>query len=89
MTTYTHRNGETEPPTIVGAYGFRGLYMDIRPDAYGTHEVAGIITLYHPDRETWPEFIAYDCETGEGAYHNAKDFDGKWWGPITGPWGEQ
>lgn len=61
--------------------------MDARPDAYGTHDVAGIVTIFHPtELENNREFLAYDCVTGEGSYRNAADFLGQWWGPIYGPW---
>jgi hypothetical protein len=68
---YTHRNGETEPPTQQGMFGFRpssnseGWIVDVV-------EVNGRLEriMSYSDDETMP----------------IDEFDGQWWGPITGPW---
>ena len=69
---YTHRNGETEPPTEAGYYGFirKGLRH------------GWIVTVVKYDEQG--EMRAYYGTRYEEEYRELEP--GKWWGPITGPW---
>lgn len=69
---YSHRNGETEPPTIAGHYGHLGV-----------DETRGGIVQIEMDGDK-PQWVlnCYD------SYSVDIDdlLGGQWWGPITGPW---
>lgn len=72
--TYSHRNGESQPPTEAGRYWFKGIIM-----RYGDpQDIADLkIVEFRLDRgiivnEEVDDFLA--------------DTKGQWWGPITPPW---
>lgn len=76
-TLYSHKNGETEVPTVQGWYWFRGE-MD------GRHE-AGLVKVNKPDR-AFPTLIV--SPQWIDGWMEAELFVGRWWGPIPKPWEE-
>lgn len=68
---YSHRNGETEAPTVPGKYWFDG----IRTHKAGVVSVADIVN------------VDEDGEIDATAYWTSPvlAWDGKWWGPILAP----
>jgi hypothetical protein len=70
--TYGHRNGETEPPTIAGYYGFmrKGLRH------------GWIVTVVQYDKHG--EMRSYSGTLHDEEYRELEP--GQWWGPIEGPW---
>lgn len=72
-TLYSHRNGETEPPSVEGRFWFKGM-LDKIPST-------GIVAINAGWQTTcWPDWI-------EG-WSPPDDFQGQWWGPVTPPWNE-
>ena len=76
MTTYTHRNGETEAPTKPGKYWFRGIATT------WTGRINLQIALDAIDEDgrllVWEERSWEHLPVGH--------FAGQWWGPIAPPW---
>jgi hypothetical protein len=72
--TYTHRNGETEPPTEPGRYWFNGVVWS--SDRLGTYNILGIVECLAT--------MTYNDVTGEAL--PSRDHAGQWWGPMTPPW---
>lgn len=76
---YTHRNGETIPPTETGRYWFKGLVRSMEYNAITSvindDEYAGYLAA-------WYEFC------GDGWFESTKAFNGQWWGPVLAPWEE-
>lgn len=70
---YSHRNGETEPPTIYEEY-----YWYQATEAEITHD--GCYYIYPYFDEDDPARVA-----GNDGKPIA-DMDGRWWGPVTPPW---
>lgn len=79
MTTYAHRNGETEPPTIEGSFWFKGK---LHHHDY-SHDVAGLETISRHWRTT-KLFV-----DGEECAHYLEEAEGQWWGPVVPPWSAQ
>lgn len=72
--TYSHRNGETEPPTVRGYYWFKGIIM-----RYGDpQDIADLKTV---------EWLG-DCGVivNEESDDFLADTKGQWYGPVTPPW---
>lgn len=68
--TYSHRNGETEPPTIDEAwYWFDGGLNDIE-------HPRGVLYIF--DGATY----------ADGEMWSISELKGRWWGPVTPPWGD-
>lgn len=72
--TFSHRNGETEPPTVAGRYWFDGYR--IWSDSKGQN-VKDIVEI---NERGW----IYNCIGGWT--DSLMDFNGKWYGPIVAPW---
>lgn len=77
--TYSHRNGETEPPTVEGTYWFRGK---IHHRDYA-HDVAGLKVVSEHWRYEGHEHWLVESEECED---RLKDAEGQWWGPVEAPW---
>ena len=74
--TYTHRNGETTPPTVDGYYWFVGQV--VKPgQVRGKHhrEVGKVYAFQAPA----PFLIS-------GKRVTVKNCAGQWWGPLLPPW---
>lgn len=72
--TYSHRNGETEPPTVEGYY----WYVE-DDDTPGKHnDSAGVAYMLHGG----------DCVGTFGRVRHTSQLPGKWWGPVIPPWQE-
>lgn len=78
---YTHRNGESDPPTVEGRYWFRGSENDFPEDDPGNW-IEGIfdVTLEKYGAQSWWQM------DGEGHVLSVSDMAGKWWGPVMPPW---
>lgn len=80
---YNHRNGETEPPTENGWYGFDGEHRNAifagKPVESGVHERALVLV----DGDQYYRYVwnGDDDQT-------IADYIGRWWGPIVPPWRE-
>ncbi len=74
---FLHRNGETEPPTRVGHYWFKGS-VDGEP-------LAEKVTVMRWAKSGNLAVIGVDATS------DLRDFDGQWWGPEseTPPWEEE
>jgi hypothetical protein len=79
MKLFSHRNGETEPPTEEGEYWFRGRVLN-RPVAQRVHVSAWRfgngreeLRISNPFLDDGNEMEMYKC-------------DGRWWGPVHPPW---
>lgn len=72
--TYSHRNGETEPPTQVGHYWFKGIVNG--------YSVAEKVTVMMWTGSGALRVIGID----EGS--RLEHFHGQWWGPESEvpPW---
>ena len=72
---YSHRNGETEPPTVDGWYWWSGTVI-------GAYAEKGLVNITVPRNDAniqiWPSW----CDGWLGA----KDMQGQWYGPIVPPW---
>lgn len=81
--TYTHRNGETEPPTIPGDFWYKGkLHHRGHTDESRNyhHDCGGMFHIYphwHTNKL---------CIDGEECIHYMEDAEGQWWGPVVPPW---
>jgi len=79
-TSYSHRNGETTPPTVPGRYWFDGTTINrLSPSPSvlkGTTRVIGD----HGELLAW-----MDLWDG-GQYEPIEQFTGAWWGPVVTPW---
>lgn len=76
MQEYTHRNGESEPPTINGRYWFRGR-MKYQRKSRNLLQIANVIGVLSDG--TVATLFEFDNNT------NAGDARGQWWGPIPEP----
>jgi hypothetical protein len=81
-TAYTHRNGETEAPTVPGKYWFKGRCH--------ARDLADLTPVMVTDD---PEILAYNVEIlawlpgwDGGQFEDIKWFAGQWWGPVSAPW---
>jgi hypothetical protein len=72
--TYTHRNGETEPPQVAGWYWFTGVFA-------GNERYVGSVTVAR-------SFAGNLCVIGssESISLELQFWAGQWWGPIVPPW---
>lgn len=70
--TYSHRNGETEPPTVKGWYWLRHLrgktYVPGQPFVFLAKKKYGKVLF----------IVDFDMPVA--------DIHGKWWGPVVPPW---
>lgn len=73
--SYSHRNGETTPPTEVGEFWFKGWVR-------GYPVAEKVVVMRRANRGL--------CVIGVEASSFIEDFDGQWWGPIVvvTPWKE-
>jgi hypothetical protein len=81
---YTHRNGETEPPTVPGEYWFDGAILadggyyktgtKWRDQVYVSNSEHGLQVEFQY-YEDWDQFSPWQVV-------------GRWWGPIVPPWEE-
>lgn len=74
--TYSHRNGETEPPTEADRYWFDGFR--IKHNGNRAH-IRDIVT-------TDDNGNVYNDVDGE--MNPVATYEGRWWGPIVPPWAE-
>jgi hypothetical protein len=72
---YSHRNGETEAPTVAGRYWFKGK-IDDRQFEY-------ITAVTHRPTDEW---MAWDDAEFIQDYVEIRRFVGQWWGPVVTPW---
>lgn len=72
---YTHRNGETEAPTVPGRYWFRGTVDDRRK-----------VFLTHAKKYPSLGWMAYDDDERVESYIEIDRWKGEWWGPVAPPW---
>lgn len=74
--TYTHRNGETEPPTEAGEYWFIG-------EVYGKWLAEKVDVRLRGK--------GFGASTSEGSYEVSEFRGSRWWGPIIEipPWTEE
>lgn len=82
MQQYSHRNGETEPPTEAGIFWFRGK---LHHEEY-YHDVADLQTVVANNYSGINDFFAI---AGEECLHGVSDAEGQWWGPIVSPWEDE
>ena len=78
--TYSHRNGETEPPTIVGWYWFRG---NVLSSYRGEVPYSGSVTILDSVYEDRGLCV---ISTNESPTSNIEKWQGQWYGPIVAPW---
>lgn len=78
--TFSHRNGETEPPTEPGWYWFEGAVRGTGPDRH-LREVVRVLVQVDINGVTKNQ-ITFDHHRAN-PYERVKD---RWWGPITPPW---
>jgi len=74
MTRYSHRNGETEPPTVEGWYWWSGTVVG----AYAEKGLVNITVPRDSKIQIWPSW----CDGWLGA----EDMPGQWYGPVVAPW---
>lgn len=73
---YAHRNGESEPPTIEGAFWFVGKLH--HSDYF--HDMKGLV-------EITDHYLSHELlYGGEECCHRMGDFEGRWYGPVMPPW---
>jgi len=77
MDSYSHRNGETEPPTVAGWYWFESNVTPLR---------TGVLRVYIEDNE--PMVNVTFIKDGYSKHMSAASEDGQWWGPLVPPWGD-
>lgn len=78
---YSHRNGETEPPTILEHhYWFKG-------DEGSGYDDEGPLVFVMPAEKDIGPYIYSDCYEVGGRVPIA-DMQGQWWGPVLPPWAE-
>jgi hypothetical protein len=77
--SYSHRNGETEPPTERGWYWFYGKHVNEKrkpvKQKCNLYVFGGCTEYRDPDGK-------YKIMT------NLSSLRGKWWGPLVPPWQE-
>lgn len=80
--TYTHRNGESDPPQDEGHYWFHGWLCNAvtraRSREYTFKE--GPLKVYHP--ETAPLLM---CALHGIVVYQVDNLEGRWYGPIEEP----
>jgi hypothetical protein len=86
---YTHRNGETEPPTVPGEYWFDGAVVydkgPLSAFSLGTH----IRDQVKVEQPRWAQEPGLLVELPWGdlpEYFSPWQVVGRWWGPIVPPW---
>lgn len=72
---YSHRNGESDAPTI-----FNQWYW------FYSEDDAGIFAegVFYIDPDGWLQNTLNP--TGESDAYSLNDLQGRWWGPVTPPW---
>lgn len=71
---YSHRNGETTPPEVMGRYwfsGWRTKHNGNRARVYDLVEIMESGGVYND---------------GDGIVDDVASYLGKWWGPVIPPW---
>lgn len=78
--TYSHRNGETEPPTVEGWYWFWGKHIGWvkRGDFPNRKDILHVDSV--GNTRYWKRGTAYPRGMP------VTDVVGKWWGPLPEPW---
>jgi len=74
---YTHRNGETVPPTVAGWYWFEGRKY-IHRKSFSRRTMLQVYDFGDGLRARFTgssDFIA--------------SLTGRWWGPVTPPWSDE
>lgn len=71
---YSHRNGETEPPTIAARFWFDGWRTKHNGNRVHVMDLV----------ETNKRGGVYNDTDGET--NDAVEYSGHWWGPISPPW---
>lgn len=79
--TYSHRNGESEPPTITDEYFW--LDRDEEDDVFW-REIVYIMPGFDDVMPYIQDFDGFDLRTWA-----VTDLQGRWWGPVTPPWEEE
>jgi hypothetical protein len=72
--TYSHRNGEMEPPEIMGYYWFVGKINGSKPHARDGRHYEMMLLL------------PYQIAVGGKLFFREDITDAQWWGPVTPPW---
>lgn len=72
---YSHRNGETEPPTITGWYW---LKQSRRSRQYKP-DLSWLIFVWRGTEKIWRV-------DGNKEHYLLETIRGQWWGPVTMPW---
>lgn len=72
---YTHRNGETEPPTI------KGVWFWFMSDGDADISAMGMLFIYPQGDDVAGTFDDVDGDTT-----CISELEGRWWGPVTPPW---
>lgn len=81
--TYSHRNGETEPPTVRGCYIYQGKIIKPGQVRGSYHRTCGLVIGASDDLR----FRIGNLGFGRGGEAVCvRDCSGQWWGPITLPW---
>lgn len=82
---YSHRNGETEPPTEVGYYWVRGSMSP--NDNVGLIAVEGVAHIVPPSDDLGMEDYFFQL-ADMGLYHRIAPSEilCRWWGPVLPPW---
>lgn len=77
MMAYSHRNGETETPTLPGLYWFQGTRTHGRNHAEARRvSFADMVTVDEDGAVNPNEYLTSRVLT----------WDGQWWGPVQAPW---
>lgn len=79
--TYSHRNGETEPPTVEGWYWFQGAitYRGMQDLPWW-----GLVAV--PSYRGHVASMRPHTQSNILAHVNLDETKGRWWGPIEPPW---
>lgn len=77
----THRNGETQLPTVPGAYWFRGRRFHNWSDAQSGEWFTDGGSLLSVD--SGGNIVPYGSYWTCG---NCVSAEGQWWGPVMAPW---
>lgn len=69
---YSHRNGESEPPTMAGHYWFKG-----RRSRWKIQHLLWVVMV---DKHSYGVVVSSDMCIP------VSEYEGQWWGPIQPPW---
>lgn len=73
MSKYSHRNGETDPPTDAGYYFFKGRRIKQRKG----YNRAVFMRIWEHEGTLRHYF---------GSPGTVDELTGQWWGPVSPPW---